>query len=257
MLMLCLTLLYAAAFILFLLERWAPEHRDKNTAADRRNWYRRALIINAINMVVFYAVDSGLALLQAQGAIESRGLLKTLGFDLGLQGAPIATALVAYIIFTFVVYWWHRIRHSNNFCWRWFHQLHHSPEQIETLTAYYIHPLDLIANLLISNVILYAVLGADFTAAPFYTLITGLAGFLIHANIRVPRWVGFVFQTPTMHRLHHKSGHHAQNYTDLVIWDMLFGTYQNPKTPIEHCGFAKPQQKKLCPLMLGKPVKIR
>lgn len=252
MLLLCLALLYSAALILFLIERWAPAHRDNNTSAERRNWYQRALLINSSNMAVFYAVDTGLSLLQTNEVIVNRGLLEAVGIQLELQNAPFATALLAYVIFTFVVYWWHRLRHSNSFCWRWFHQLHHSPEQIETLTAYYIHPLDLIANLLISNTILYFILGADASAAAIYTLITGLAGFLIHANIRIPRWVGFVFQTPAMHRLHHKSGHHAHNYTDLVIWDMLFGTYQNPKTPVERCGFAKSRQKALRPLLLGK-----
>lgn len=255
MLELSLFLLYACAFGLFVLERIYPAHVNGDIRKDRHHWYARAVLINMINLGVFFLIDIALLWCEANGYFVRAALLENLGFDLGLNNSPAKAAFVAYFIFTFIVYWWHRLRHSNNFLWRWFHQLHHSPAQIETLTAYYIHPLDLIANLLISNCILYLILGVDSTVAPLYTLITGLAGFLIHANINVPRAVGYVFQTPAMHRLHHKSGHHSQNFTDLVWWDMLFGTYHNPTQSVEQCGFGQKEQHNLKALLLGKCVK--
>ena len=46
--------------------------------------------------------------------------------------------------------------------------------------------------------------------------------------MRTPRWVGWFFQRPEMHRIHHEHGRHRNNYGDIPWWDMLFGTYENP-----------------------------
>tara|TARA_B100000809_G_C15034286_1_gene493195 strand:+ start:999 stop:1190 length:192 start_codon:yes stop_codon:yes gene_type:complete len=32
-----------------------------------------------------------------------------------------------------------------------------------------------------------------------------------------------------MHRIHNEYEKHSNNYGDLVWWDMIFGTYHNPK----------------------------
>jgi len=233
-----LPLLYAITAILFIWEQMRPAHKDKRSV----NWYARALLMNLMQLGVFFLIDS------FWSVQDGRFML----FSLQDSVSPFVGALIAYFVFTFVIYWWHRARHGNEFIWRVFHQLHHSPKRIETLTSYYIHPLDMTATLFISNVIVYVLLGLSFESAGWYTLITGLAGFFIHANISVPRWVGFVFQTPAMHRLHHKSNHHAHNYSDIVCWDMLFGTYSNPKQHVEDCGFDELREKQLLPMLFGK-----
>ena len=82
-------------------------------------------------------------------------------------------------------------------------------------------------------------------------MVTGFAGFFIHANIRVPRWGGYVYQTPEMHHLHHQSNHHDHNYSDFVCWDMLFGTYKNPKQAIINCGFEEQEEKRIFSMLFG------
>ncbi|PCK06900.1 MAG: desaturase [Alteromonadaceae bacterium] len=229
-----------SAVMLYLGERYWPAHdRQKPT---RVGWYLRSLSITALNFVLFLVVDS----------LIHRYATDLAMFDFGNTLSPIAGASLGYFIFTFVVYWWHRARHRFAFLWKWFHQLHHSPTRIETLTAYYIHPFDLMANLIISHSIVFILLGLNLEGAGWYTVFTGIAGFLIHANIRLPRWVGFVFQTPEMHRLHHKSDHHAHNYSDIVIWDVLFGTYQNPKQDIKQCGFKHQTETHWLRMLVGK-----
>ena len=42
---------------------------------------------------------------------------------------------------------------------------------------------------------------------------------------------------PEMHRIHHQHDRHRNNYGDIVCWDMLFGTYENPKLFTGTCGF--------------------
>jgi len=235
---LALPLVYTIAGILLVIERVSPAH--KTTAS--KSWYGRAIVINALQFGIFIFFDHLWTKYAGSWSV----------FNLVGEMHPAASAFLAYFIFTFVVYWWHRLRHHSPFFWRVFHQLHHSPQRIETLTAYYIHPLDMLVDLLISNSIVFLLLGLDLEAAAWYTLFTGTAGFLIHANIHLPRWVGYVFQTPEMHRLHHKSGHHAHNYSDIVWWDMLFGTYCNPKQNIEQCGFSSEQEARVIPMLLGK-----
>lgn len=232
-----LPILYFLAACLLIAEHVFPAHP---TNPDYR-WYLRAVSINAMQLLVFFLVD----------ALWSHWSGRFALLHLGRVAGPLTGAGIAYFIFTFVIYWWHRARHASPWIWRMFHQLHHSPQRIQTLTAYYIHPLDMTATLFISNTIVYVLLGLNFEAAAWYVLITGFAGFFIHANIRVPRQVGYVFQTPEMHRLHHKSGHHAHNYSDIVWWDMLFGTYLNPNEDIQQCGFDAASERRVIPMLLG------
>ena len=52
----------------------------------------------------------------------------------------------------------------------------------------------MIVVLTISHLILFPLLGLDLEAAAWYLVLTGCAGFFIHANIRVPRAVGYVLR---------------------------------------------------------------
>lgn len=225
---------------LYLWERSWPAH-DRQPQG-RAGWYVRSLCMTAFNFGLFFVVDF---------CIERYAIHMSV-FDVSNTMPPIVGAFLGYFIFTFIVYWWHRARHHYAFLWKWFHQLHHSPTRIETLTAYYIHPLDLIANLIISHTIVFVLLGLSIEGAAWYTVFTGIAGFVIHANIKLPRAVGYVFQTPEMHRLHHKSNHHAHNYSDIVFWDMLFGTYQNPTQPITQCGFQSNSERHWLGMLIGR-----
>jgi sterol desaturase/sphingolipid hydroxylase (fatty acid hydroxylase superfamily) len=52
--------------------------------------------------------------------------------------------------------------------------------------------------------------------------------YLVHSNIRVPNWIGYITQTPQMQSMHHQYGEHKSFYCDIVWFDMLFGTYHDP-----------------------------
>src|SRR5688572_6224681 len=52
---------------------------------------------------------------------------------------------------------------------------------------------------------------------------------LQHADIRTPRWLGYLVQRPESHAIHHARGVHAHNYADLPLWDIVFGTFRNPR----------------------------
>ena len=56
-----------------------------------------------------------------------------------------------------------------------------------------------------------------------------LFAFFPHTNIKTPEWVGYFIQRPEGHVLHHARELKRVNYGDFPIWDMLFGTWVNPK----------------------------
>lgn len=58
-----------------------------------------------------------------------------------------------------------------------------------------------------------------------------------HANIRTPRWLGYLIQRPESHAVHHGRGIHRYNYADLPLWDIIFGTFRNPETATGEVGF--------------------
>lgn len=104
------------------------------------------------------------------------------------------------------------------------------------------------------RVIVYTCLGLSLEAGAIYTLFTALGEFFYHTNIKTPQWIGYVFQRPEMHRIHHEYNRHKNNYGDFVFWDMMFRTYENPKTWSGRCGFDELQELKLMEMLLLKDV---
>jgi sterol desaturase/sphingolipid hydroxylase (fatty acid hydroxylase superfamily) len=163
-------------------------------------------------------------------------------------------ALLGYLVITFVYYWWHRARHEVPLLWRWLHQVHHSPQRIEIITSFYKHPLELLANGALSSFILYAIVGLDAAAGALAVALTGAAELFYHWNVRTPYWIGFVIQRPESHCIHHRAGWHRSNYADLPLWDMMFGTFDNPRRFESTCGFAPDAEARLGPMLLGRDI---
>jgi sterol desaturase/sphingolipid hydroxylase (fatty acid hydroxylase superfamily) len=90
-----------------------------------------------------------------------------------------------------------------------------------------IHPFDAAVQTTVTA-IASTLLGVSGGAAA----LAGVIGFVValyqHWNVRTPRWTGFLIQRPEAHMLHHERGVHARNFGDLPLWDMVFGTYDNP-----------------------------
>ena len=167
---------------------------------------------------------------------------------------PLSGGLIAYFIATFVFYWWHRARHEFDFLWVGFHQIHHSPQRLEVITSFYKHPGEMIVNSIIGSLLVYTVLGLTVEAGIIYTACTAIGEFFYHTNIKTPRWIGYIFQRPEMHRIHHEFNQHKNNYGDIVWWDMLFGTYDNPKKWNKTCGFIPEKEEQLLNMLAYKDV---
>jgi hypothetical protein len=73
-----------------------------------------------------------------------------------------------------------------------------------------------------------------------------------HWNIRTPYWLGFLIQRPESHLVHHQEGLHTYNFSDLPLWDILFGTFRNPREWNARCGFANDREEHLFQLLGGR-----
>ena len=206
-----------------------------------RGWWPRALLLNGLQAATVFVAGvawDGWMLEQRPWSADGLGL--------------VGGAAVGYVAITFVYYWWHRARHAVPFLWRWFHQVHHSPQRIEIVTSFYKHPFELVANSLLSSAILYWGVGLGPAAAALTVLVTGIAELFYHWNVRTPRWLGPFFQRPEMHCVHHEEGRHHSNYSDLPLWDLLFGTYHNPRRFDERCGFGPETEHRLLAMLGGR-----
>lgn len=171
-----------------------------------------------------------------------------------LVNNEVLQGLYGYGVSTFVYYWWHRFRHQSDVLWLGLHQIHHSPVRIEAITSFYKHPVELIANSVLSGLISYTLLGLNISGAGWVTVFSALGEFFYHMNVATPRWVGFFIQRPEMHRIHHERNVHQSNYGDLPIWDMIFGTYRNPSTYDGPCGFDEPRESMVASMLLFRDV---
>jgi sterol desaturase/sphingolipid hydroxylase (fatty acid hydroxylase superfamily) len=120
--------------------------------------------------------------------------------------------------------------------WRLLHQMHHSAERIDVVSAYWFSPLDMVTWTLLPSLIL-TIIGVPPQAATITLLTVAFLAMFQHANIRTPRWLGYFVQRPEMHVVHHGRGIHKYNYADLPLFDMLFGTFRNPAGYEHATGF--------------------
>lgn len=228
--------------VCFLIERIMPGWRLPKV----RTWPIRTLALNGVQI--------GIVLL---AGISWEQWLQTWSlFQLSNALPDWASGFFAYFIATFIFYWWHRWRHESDFLWRVFHQIHHSPQRLEVITSFYKHPLEMVVNSIIGSLLIYCVLGLSPTAGLVYTACTALGEFFYHTSIRTPQWIGYIFQRPEMHRIHHEAGKHRNNYGDIVWWDMLFGTWENPHTWEGRCGFSPDKEERLLEMLRFRDVHI-
>ena len=174
-------------------------------------------------------------------------------FDLTGLGA-IAGGLVGILLYEFGVYVWHRAMHKNDKLWKVFHQMHHSSERIDTYSAFYFSPLDMIGWTALGSICLVLIVGLSPQAATITILVANFLGMFQHTNIKTPSWLGYVVQRPESHTIHHAKGIHAYNYSDLPLFDILFGTFCNPRNYENETGFYNGASKRVVDMLLFREV---
>ena len=166
-------------------------------------------------------------------------------------------ALYAFLVLELGVYAWHRTMHRSNFLFRTLHQMHHSAERIDVWGTLYFHPLDLTLFAFVYSFMLIVVAGVTAEAALIANLAATFCAFFQHANIRTPQWLGYVVQRPEAHSLHHERGVHGYNYSDLPLWDLVFGTFRNPELWNAKAGYYDGASARIPEMLIGLDVSQR
>jgi sterol desaturase/sphingolipid hydroxylase (fatty acid hydroxylase superfamily) len=205
-----------------------------------RWWIPKAIVFFLIGGVINSVLPAAFSSL-----FDGRALLDL--SSIGLGGT-----VVAVLASTLVSYWLHRVFHRFGGLWRWTHQMHHSAERVDMAGFAYSHPFELLIAVGMTPLVA-AVIGVAPEAAMLAGYITFVMGLFEHLNVNTPRWVGYIFQRPEMHCVHHERGVHAYNY-GLPLWDMLFGTLRNPRTWSAQAGFWDGASQQTFAMLIGRDV---
>lgn len=174
-------------------------------------------------------------------------------FDLTWLGTA-GGAVAGLLVYELGVYVWHRSMHGSNLLWRVFHQMHHSAERLDTYSAFWFSPMDMIGWTALSSFCFTVVVGVTPQAATLVMLMTTFMAIFQHSNLRTPQWLGYFVQRPESHSRHHERGVHAGNYADLPLFDLLLGTFHNPKGFVATTGFYDGASQRVGEMLLGRDV---
>ncbi len=232
---------FVSAFGMFLVEL----KFSRRSWPEVQGWVGRSIGFTLMQVAIVYLLHKTL----------DQFLEKNRFFTLDSLGTGLAT-FIAFFVMTFVSYWQHRIKHKIPFLWRYLHQIHHSPARLELLTSFYRNPLEIILNMCIMSFVLLIGVGAKMEVATNVVLLLGFLDMFYHWNVSTPYWLGFIIQRPESHGLHHLYKVHSYNFGDIVIWDMLFGTFKNIHTFKGKCGFGEDRETKLKEMLSGKDMSM-
>ena len=208
-----------------------------------RGWVPRALA----SFAVYFYLSSYLPLLW-DGYLAKYQLLDLSGLG------TLAGAAVGLFVYEGLVYGWHRTMHETDWLFQSFHQMHHSAERIDTYGAFYFSPLDMAGFTLVGSLSLSLVVGLSPQAVTLFLFVTLFLGIFQHTNVKTPRWLGYIVQRPESHTIHHGKGLHRYNYSDLPVFDMLFGTFRNPKGYEMETGYYDGASERVIEMLLCKDI---
>jgi sterol desaturase/sphingolipid hydroxylase (fatty acid hydroxylase superfamily) len=137
------------------------------------------------------------------------------------------TVIPCYIIFDACSYWAHRVSHQQRFWWAT-HVAHHSGEHYNLTVSF---RLSWVQNIKIIFFLPVALIGFHPIVFFVASQIAVLFQFWVHTEYirKLPRWVEYIFATPSNHRVHHGSQpqYIDKNYAaTFIIWDRIWGTFE-------------------------------
>jgi sterol desaturase/sphingolipid hydroxylase (fatty acid hydroxylase superfamily) len=167
-------------------------------------------------------------------------------YHFNIQWHPVVYWAALFLCEDLMFWFEHYVDHKVRFFWA-VHVTHHSSEEYNLTTGFrssvfmpfyrylYFIPLALLGFRPMDILFMYA--------------ITQIYGILVHTQAigKLPRWIEFIFVTPSHHRVHHASN---IPYLDknmgmaLIIWDRIFGTFaeEQPEEPAKY-GLTSPVEK--------------
>ena len=148
-------------------------------------------------------------------------------------------AILMVLMADFFRYWLHRLSHEWMPLWR-LHAVHHSPHKLYSMNVGRFHPLEKSIQF-IFDALPFIILGITENVLALYFVFYSINGFFQHCNIKI--YLGplnYVISGPELHRWHHSMIIKESNKNfgnNLIVWDLLFGTWHLPKAKkVEQLG---------------------
>ena len=128
-------------------------------------------------------------------------------------------------------YWLHRAAHEWEPLWR-LHAVHHSPHKLYWVNVGRFHPLDKALQFLL-DAFPFIIVGVSEEVLSIYFVFYAINGFFQHCNINLRLgFLNYLISGPELHRWHHSIliRESNRNYgNNLIVWDLIFGTWFLPK----------------------------
>ena len=135
--------------------------------------------------------------------------------------------------------------------------MHHADLEFDVTSGVRFHPIEILLSMGIKLGVV-AALGIPAIAVVIFEIMLNATSMFNHGNVELPEWLDRLLRwfvvTPEMHRIHHEYQRHQNNYGDITWWDMLFGTYHNPREFSSRCGFDAPKEEQLIPMLAFRDV---
>lgn len=207
------------AGLIFLLAILSETVWDVVTGTRKKGW----------ETLANFAIAIGNALLErtAYGLVFVVGIFIMAGFAPFSIPVTWWSTLLAILAADFMYYWMHRWEHEVRILWS-YHSVHHSSPEFNLTTALRLAWIEgLIEWIFFVPIVL---IGFDPAQTIIALAIVVTYQTWIHTEkIGKLGWLDRIFNTPSVHRVHHGSNDRYldKNYGGiLIIWDRMFGTYQ-------------------------------
>jgi len=160
--------------------------------------------------------------------------LMTLVYQWHFMNLPDTTGVwvIAVLANDFTFYWYHRVCHEINWFWA-SHVVHHSSDHLNFSTSF----RQSITSMLTGHSLFWLWMPL-FGFNPFMAYLVKQLGlfyqFFLHTEAvkKLPRFIEYIFNTPSHHRVHHSSNpeYLDKNHGGILFnWDRMFGTYFEEK----------------------------
>ncbi|HTF04546.1 MAG TPA: sterol desaturase family protein [Bacteroidia bacterium] len=226
--------LFVVYFIAFSLENLAPKRLNYPVVKRKGFWTDILYLIFidfGIQVIGLYAIASGIEFITLHLLAESGAPVPLINLHDKLP--PWSRFFVFFIVIDFLQWIAHFVLHRSNFLWQ-FHKIHHAQEQLGFASTRHFHFGEYLV-LKPAFWIPFALCG--FKAENYviwYVWVAYMLTFLSHCNVKI-NWgpLKYIFITPETHFWHHSRNiprRFGVNYaSSLVIWDLIFGFFYNPK----------------------------
>ncbi len=231
-------ILFGLAF--FFIEKINPADKNAKFFKDDMNNELFLALTNAFIFIPLCALISTLFV-----GMTLAPLLPYQMFAPQIQSLPLAfQVILGAIIVDFSTYWRHRFTHFH--MWS-YHSVHHSAKQLTWISGLRLHPIDILASLMLTSFILYIV---GFSGAGFFGTIIFIKvmNYMTHMNynLKFGKPLRYILASPHYHRWHHateKSAYDKNFCGAFPFLDIIFGTYYHPEELPQGYGLSPQEQK--------------